>query len=211
MTLRRRNRIAGQFSARTIEMMESPAFEVLSLAGHRILARLEIEMAHHGGADNGKLPVTFDQFAEYGIHRHAISPALREVCALGFVEITEQGRAGNAEWRRPNLFRLTYRPVGNAKPTEEWRRITASKDAKIIALKARASAVRKNRIPVPVSANSQCGNRHRKCKINSTETITTGHSTETVTTSIFSGRKPEGPPPLHTPQSDHDREVDYAA
>ena len=147
MTLRRRNRIAGQFSARTIEMMELPAFEVLSLAGHRILARLEIEMAHHGGADNGKLPVTFDQFAEYGIHRHAIAPGLREVCALGFVEITEQGRAGNAEWRRPNLFRLTYRPVGNAKPTEEWRRITGTKDAKIIALKARVPAVRKKQNP----------------------------------------------------------------
>jgi hypothetical protein len=83
---RRKNRIAGQFSARTIEMMEAPAFQVLSLTGHRILDRIEIEHAHHGGNDNGKLPVTFDQFVEYGIHRHTVAPALREVCALGFVE-----------------------------------------------------------------------------------------------------------------------------
>src|ERR1700730_2372562 len=91
---RRRNRIAGQFSARTIEMMEAPAFMALSLAAHRILDRLEIEMAHHGGNDNGRLPVTFDHFVQYGIHRHSIVPGLREVCALGFVEITERGRAG---------------------------------------------------------------------------------------------------------------------
>ena len=115
----RKNSIDGQFAARTIAMMESPAYQILSLAAHRLLARIEIELAHHGGNDNGKLPVTFDHFAEYGIDRHSIAPAMREVCALGFVEITEQGRAGNAEWRRPNLFRLTYRPVGNARPTDE--------------------------------------------------------------------------------------------
>jgi hypothetical protein len=70
--------------------MASRRGQALSLAGHRILGRLEIEMAHHGGNDNGRLPVTFDHFVEYGIHRHSIAPGLREVCALGFVEITEQ-------------------------------------------------------------------------------------------------------------------------
>src|SRR5262249_5186656 len=169
-------------------MMESPAYQILSLAGHRILARIEIELAHHGGNDNGRLPVTFDQFAEYAIHRHAIAPGLREVCALGFAEITEHGRAGNAEWRRPNLFRLTYRPVGNAKPTDEWQRIRTREDAENIAQKARVLAVRKNRIPVPVSASFQCGNRHRKSDFHSAETITTGHSAETITTSISTGR-----------------------
>jgi hypothetical protein len=54
----RKNKIAGQFSARTIEMLESPAFQILTLSAHRALARLEIEHAHHGGNDNGKLPVT---------------------------------------------------------------------------------------------------------------------------------------------------------
>jgi hypothetical protein len=188
MSSRRKNRITGQFSARTIEMMESPAFEVLSLAGHRILARLEIEHAHHGGNDNGKLPVTFDQFVEYGIHRHSVAPGLREVCALGFVEITERGRAGNAEFRRPNLFQLTYRSVGNAKPTDEWRRIKTKPDAELIAQNARGRA-QKNKTPVPVSAKSQCGNRHRKPRFHSAETITTSHSAETITTSTLSGRK----------------------
>jgi hypothetical protein len=105
----------------------------------------------------GKLPVTFDQFVEYGIHRHSIGPGLREVRALGFVEITEHGRAGNAEWRRPNLFRLTYRRVGNARPTDEWRNIRTIEQAETI---ARAARQKKNKSPVPVSANSQCGIHH---------------------------------------------------
>src|SRR5262249_11055097 len=137
MAHKRQNRIAKQFSWRTIDMMESPAYQALSLTGHRILARVEIELAHHGGQDNGQLPVTFDQFAEYAINRHSIAPGLREVCALGFLEISEHGRAGNAEWRRPNLFRLTYRPVGNAKPTDEWQRIRTFEDAELVAIRAR--------------------------------------------------------------------------
>ena len=142
---RRRNRIGRQFAARPIEMMESPAFQALSLTGHRILARIEIELAHHGGNDNGKLPVTYEHFSEFGIDRHAIAPALREVCALGFAEITEQGRGGNAEWRRPNLFRLTYRNVGNAQPTDEWRRIRTEHDALVIARAARKASTGKKR------------------------------------------------------------------
>ncbi len=49
----RGNRIDGQFAARLIEMLRSPAFRVLSLSGHRVLDRL----ADHGGQDNGKLPL----------------------------------------------------------------------------------------------------------------------------------------------------------
>jgi hypothetical protein len=127
----RRNRIGGQFSARTIEMLESPAYRVLSLAAHRVLSRIEIEHAHHGGRDNGKLPVTFGQFVEYGIPRKRIAPAIREIVALGFVEVTKQGRAGNGEWRWPNEFRLTYRPVDRAKPTDEWGHITEDDAARI--------------------------------------------------------------------------------
>src|SRR6478752_5794871 len=80
------------------------------------LDRIEIEHADHGGNDNGRLPVTYDDFECYGIHRHAIAPAIRETVALGFAEITERGRAGNAEFRSPHKFRLTYFHVGRAPP-----------------------------------------------------------------------------------------------
>ena len=89
-------------------MISSPAFCVLSLSARRVLDRLEVEMASHGGTDNGKLPVTFSDFRRYGIDYDAIAPAIREVVALGFVEVTKPGRAGNAEYRLPNIFRLTY-------------------------------------------------------------------------------------------------------
>jgi len=79
---RKRNSIGGQFAARLIEMLASPAFRALSLSGHRMLARIEIELAAHGGQDNGKLPITFDQFRAYGIgDRNMIAAAQREIHA----------------------------------------------------------------------------------------------------------------------------------
>ena len=68
----------------------------------------------------GRLPVTYEDFERYGIDRHSIAPAIREAVALGFLEVTERGRAGNAEWRRPNYFRLTYKPAkGQHRPRNE--------------------------------------------------------------------------------------------
>ena len=158
--------IAGQFSARTIAMLESPAYRALSRAAHQVLTRIEIEHAHHGGKDNGRLPVTSAQFVEYGIHRHAIAPAIRELVALGFIEITREGRAGNADWRRPTLFRLTYRHSFDLKPTNEWRKITEA-DANALAKIARRtpsnffhSALSVTNPLVTVSAKPSAGNRH---------------------------------------------------
>ena len=138
---RRMNRISGQFSARLIEMLESPAYGALSLSGHKVLTRLEIELAHHGGNDNGKLPVTYEDFVEFGIARECVSPAVREVVALGFAEITRQGRAGNAEFREPTLYRLTYvypRGGKHNPPTHDWRKIKTAEEATAIAKEARA-------------------------------------------------------------------------
>ena len=54
--MRKRNTISGQWMARPISLIESPAYRALSLSAHRALSRIEIELAHHGGNDNGKLP-----------------------------------------------------------------------------------------------------------------------------------------------------------
>jgi hypothetical protein len=186
---RRKNRIAGQFAPRTIDMLRSPAYRALSRGGHQVLARIEIELADHGGMDNGKLPVTFDQFEAYGVHRHAIAPAVRELVALGFIEVTEQGRAGNADWRRPTKFRITYRHLERAAPTDEWRRLT-EEDAINIAKHARLlkeNSYRPTRAKQQKTSDgkrttSQCGKRTKKPRFHSAETVTTGHSAETVTT-----------------------------
>jgi len=58
--------------------------------------------------ENGKLPVTYDDFAEFGIRRKAISSGLFELVTLGFVEITEKGRMAAAEFHVPSKYRLTY-------------------------------------------------------------------------------------------------------
>jgi hypothetical protein len=97
--MRRRNAISGQFAPRLIEMLESPAYRALSVSGHLVVSRIEIELGHHGGNDNGRLPVTTDDFVAYGMHRSSVAPALREAEALGFIRVTERGRAGNAEHR----------------------------------------------------------------------------------------------------------------
>jgi hypothetical protein len=138
----RRNQISGQFAPRLIEMLESPGFRVLSRAALMVLSRIEIELAHHGGKENGRLPVTYDHFEEYGIHRHAIRPGIRELLAFGIIEITEAGRAGNAEFRKPNFFRLTYRHAKgvDGDGTHEWRKFAkiTTEEAKEIAQRARA-------------------------------------------------------------------------
>lgn len=122
-------------------MIESSANRVLSLSAKLVLERLEIELYQHGGKseENGKLPCTYEHFVEFGIHRHAIAPAIRELVALGFVEVTRQGCAGNAGFRQPALYRLTYRHSGlMPEPTNEWRRIKTLGEAKAIAKIARA-------------------------------------------------------------------------
>lgn len=188
MSRRRRTQIGAQFSPRRVDMLESPAYRALSLSAHRIIDRIAIELMHHGGADNGRLPVTYDDFEQYGVHRHAIAPAIREAAALGFIEITQEGRAGNSEWRKPNLFRLTFARSNNDRGdgTHEWRNIS-EEDAPLIAAAARKAAPTKTKSQWRKTPNLSGGNRHRKPAIHSTETATTDHGAETTTTFYISG------------------------
>ena len=134
----RRNQIASQFAWLSIEALKSPAYRALSLTGHRVLARIQIEHAHNGGKENGNLIVMHENFHAYGIAFDCIAPGIREVCALGFARITQMGRAGNGEWRRPTKFALTHLPTkDNPKATEDWKRIKTVEEATVIARAAR--------------------------------------------------------------------------
>jgi hypothetical protein len=137
--MKKKTKKNSQFVMHSAAMLGSPAYRVLSLAGHRILACIEIEHCRHAGKDNGKLPITHENFQEFCIHDHSIGPGLREVEALGFIEITQRGLAGNADHRRPNQFRLTYLPTDGAGATNEWSKIETVREAKAIAMKARAN------------------------------------------------------------------------
>jgi len=139
MSIRRRNRINEQFSARLIEMLEAPAYRALSRSAHLVIARIEVELGHHGGNDNGRLPVTTDDFVSYGMHRASVAPAIREAEALGFIRVTERGHGGNAEHRSPNYFLLTFAYARKAQPpTHDWRKIKSDAEAAEISRAARA-------------------------------------------------------------------------
>ena len=94
MGKRKRNRkgsIPQPFTWRTIEMLQSPGFRALPISARKILDLLEIELhAGHGGNpfEHARgLPLTYDQIAKFGVDRHSIGPAIRELVALGFVEV----------------------------------------------------------------------------------------------------------------------------
>ena len=107
-------------------MRWSPAWRVLSLAARRILDLLELELGKHRGKNNGRICVTYQDFVRYGIGHNNIGPALRELETLGFIRITQRGRGGNAEFRSPSLYALTYLPPA----TNGWQRFETIKEAK---------------------------------------------------------------------------------
>jgi hypothetical protein len=191
----RRTTIGGQFAPRRIDMLRSPAYCVLSLSARRILDRLEIELADHGGVDNGRLPVTYDDFVRYGLHRDAIYPALQEVVALGFVEITEQGVAGTSEYRKPSRFRITYRAADGVRGdgTHEWMKIT-EEQAPLIAATARSLSPPKKQFSKYGKRQISVRKPDRKTGFRSPETMTTTRSPETMTTiDISRGERSVGP------------------
>jgi hypothetical protein len=182
----RRNKISGQFAHQLIEMLESPAWRILSLSGRRVFDRIQIEHAHHGGRENGRLPVTFKDFEEFGVERHGIRPAIAELDALGFIRITQHGRAGNADFRIPNKFRLTHQHANDgAEPaTNEWRRIKTLEEAENIAKLARLvgwGLRKKNRNQCGKTHLTSVGKTHLKTRFSRWEKPTTGNGKNPTT------------------------------
>jgi hypothetical protein len=132
----------GRFSAVLFIEKEGfmPLFERVRLAERHDIAIMSTKGMSVTAARN--LIDVMCGFEAYGIHRHAIGPAIREVVALGFAEITEHGRAGNREYRRPNKYRLTYREAKGAmgNGTHEWRGIETIEQAEEVATMARRDA-----------------------------------------------------------------------
>jgi hypothetical protein len=207
---KRRSKTCEQWVSHPIAMLESPAYRTLSQAAHKVIARIEIELGHHGGNDNGRLPVTTEHFVEYGLHRSSVAPAIREAEALGFIRVTEHGRGGNAEHRRPNLFFLTFANWRGSKaepPPHDWRKVKTLEDAERIAAEARnakdRNAVKNGRSAwkkrkerqiekdFPVRKNrTEAGAEkpYRNPEITGTENPYYGVSPESRTTSISSSR-----------------------
>lgn len=148
MSSRRAKKINGQFVAHRIEMRVSAAWRALRGSDKLVLERLELEHAHHGGCENGRLVVTYDNFEEHGLRRKSVAECLARVEALGFAVCEKRGRASYAQSRTPSLYRLTYLP-GNAIPTDDWKAVADDCDAQgridraLEELKVRSKPLRK--------------------------------------------------------------------
>ena len=144
----RRNAVAAYFASRPVQLTASLAMRALTRSAHSALLRIEIELRQHAGRCNGKLIVTKQQFVEFGLHPRMITPALRELEALGIIRI-EHGRGGNAQHYQPNRFRLNFMcgAVDDTEPfTDPWKRFKTIEEAKKV-----ASAARKAKDPNKVA------------------------------------------------------------
>jgi hypothetical protein len=150
-----------------------------------VFVQVQHELAQHGGNDNGRLPVTYGQFMEYGIDRHAISPAIRELEALGFVEVTQRGKPSAGDLRWPNFFRLTcVNSKSSTVPSHEWRRIKTRQDAELLATAARKVKGKKQSPSVETPHCTDGENPHCHAQFPMWKSHTTSPVLETPTTSI---------------------------
>jgi hypothetical protein len=126
-------------------MLESPAYQVLSGGAAKVIARIAIEHMAHGGGSNGALPVTHNDFANYGIRRRSILPFLSEAIALGFVDRTQKGvRCWGELEGAPALYKLSWLPTHDGQSaTNEWERFTTVEEAEQAVAAARAAIVDK--------------------------------------------------------------------
>ena len=126
-----RIRLREQFIPHLATMLTSDVFRSLRLTDLRILQRLEIEHASHGGKQNGDLTCTYSDFVEYGLRRASIPEAIRRLVRGGFLVVTEQGRQSYGDLRIPSRYRVTYLPTfadGRwVEPTHEWRLLEKQK------------------------------------------------------------------------------------
>jgi hypothetical protein len=108
--LRERNSVppGESFTWHTMEMLESPAWRAMPPVAHQIVERVELEHLRHGCQENGRLPVTYDDFAKYGIRRKSIPFGIRAAVALGWIDIVELGHRGAPDLRRAARYALTW-------------------------------------------------------------------------------------------------------
>jgi hypothetical protein len=139
------NTIGGQFTSHRVDMVASPAWRALSLSARRCLERIELELAKHGGKENGNLKVSNRRFRDHGVSMSMIKPALAELVALGFIEMTPGYACKNPDYGRSAQFRTLSCNSRDGQPPEHWRRFKTDEEAKLIGKLARASAMQKRR------------------------------------------------------------------
>jgi hypothetical protein len=120
-------------------VLNSFAWRALSESARKVIYRVILEWMAHAGKLSTDIPVTKENFIEYGLHHNAIAPAQREACALGLLLLSTRGRAGNAEFRAPHKWALLFLKDERGKYLgTDWQRFESLDEAKAAANKARA-------------------------------------------------------------------------
>ena len=187
----RRNILAKHFNTRPVELLNCPAFRVLSRHALLAQARIELELRQHGGHGNGCLIVTTQQFVEYGIERRRVPEALRELDALGIVRTTVRGRGGNAEHWQPNRFLLNYlcgAVDAHDQITDAWNKFKTLDEAEEVAAAARAA-----KDPQKVAYSRR--NAHKTKNISQVRKLRTPGTKTVPGNSNVPGTKPVPPSP----------------
>lgn len=133
------------------ELLESPAWWVLSVNEHRALDRILLEHQRKSGYVKDGLVVTQRDFLGAGIHPRHVASSLRVLEALGIVRCTRNW-GGSKTGRTPNKWIPTFLPTDPTAgapddATHDYLKIETRKEAQRIAERHRFHELRKGRTP----------------------------------------------------------------
>jgi hypothetical protein len=133
----------------TAEMLDSPAWRALPGNAMKIVLRIALEHLKHGGADNGRLPVTYADFVKFGVRRNSIREAIEVAIALGWIDRTSVGEVPwHGDIRKPSTYGLTWLPENNgAQASNRWIKIGTHAEAKKAVKRAKATVAQHRKLP----------------------------------------------------------------
>jgi len=104
----------------TRELLESDAWQSLSINARRLIDFLLLEHMAHAGRENGNLKATYGQLEKFGLTPNRIAAAIAEAENAGLVDCHRGGM------RVATTYRLTFYPLpdGTA-PTHRWKQYRA--------------------------------------------------------------------------------------
>ncbi len=119
-------------------MLLSPAFKELCRckSAYMVVMRLIQEHVIHGGQDNGRLIVTYEQFEKFGISSNVVGDGIAIAEALRFIRVErgavhlEAGSCPDRFIRDRNEYTLTFNHVGDQFETNDWNRIRTREEAR---------------------------------------------------------------------------------
>jgi hypothetical protein len=132
----------------TADILESPAWRALTGNALKVVLRIALEHLKHGGVDNGRLPVTYQDFEKCGVRKNSIREAQLVAVHLGFIDRTVGEVPWHGDIRQPSTFGLTWLPRYDGQPaSNKWTRIKDKSDARVAIAHAKTQLAQLRRLP----------------------------------------------------------------